>query len=101
MWHMGDGWGWWMLFGWIWMAVFWGLIIWGAFTLIRYLSQPRGTSTSGGESALDLLERRYAAGELDHEEFEERRRRILDGRSREPSGWSPASQSGPDTTIEQ
>ena len=32
MWHMGDGWGWWMGFGSIWMVGFWAVIIWAVFT---------------------------------------------------------------------
>ena len=80
MWHMGDGWGWWMLFGWVWMVVFWGLIVWGVYSLLSHLSGTRSAAGPGPDSALDVLERRYAAGELEHEEFEERRRRILQGR---------------------
>jgi putative membrane protein len=75
MWHMGDGWGWWMVMGWIWMVVFWGLIIWGVFALASRLG--RGESAAEREpSALEILERRYARGELSHEEFEEMRRRL-------------------------
>ena len=44
-----DGAGWWMLFGGLWMLVFWGgiifLVIWG----IRKLSE-RGGSSPGGRS---------------------------------------------------
>lgn len=80
MWHMGDGWGWWMVIGSVWMVVFWGLIVWGIYALTKSLtSRP----SAGGErpaapepSALEVLERRYAAGELSHEEFEEMRQRL-------------------------
>ncbi|HTE83762.1 MAG TPA: SHOCT domain-containing protein [Dehalococcoidia bacterium] len=76
MWNYGAGWGWWMLFGWVWMIVFWGLIVWGVFTLVSKLSGPRGGDSPSRESALDILERRYASGELTHEQFEEMRRRL-------------------------
>jgi putative membrane protein len=76
MWHMGDGWGWWMVMGWIWMVVFWGLIIWGIYALATRLG--RGESASEREpSALEILERRYARGELGHAEFEDMRRRLI------------------------
>ncbi len=73
MWDMGDGWGWWMMVGWVWMLVFWGLIIWAVVTVIDRLG---GERRSAGGDALDILERRYARGELNHDEFEEMRRRL-------------------------
>lgn len=75
-WYMGNGWGWWMVFGWIWMVVFWGLIIWAVYTVISRLSAPRGGGTADQSSAMEILERRYASGELTHEQFEEMRRRL-------------------------
>ena len=74
MWHMADGWGWWMLVGWLWMAVFWGLIIWAVVTVVRRDGSSSGRSAS--DDPLTILERRYAAGEISHEEFEERRSRL-------------------------
>jgi len=75
MWHMADGWGWWMLVGWIWMVAFWGVIVWAALTIARQFSA--GNRPLDEPSALAILERRYASGEISHEEFEERRRRLL------------------------
>jgi putative membrane protein len=75
MWHMGDGWGWWMVMGWIWIIAFWALIIWAVYTI--------ATRFGGGEraatrepSALEILERRYARGEISHDEFEAMRARL-------------------------
>lgn len=82
MWYMGHGWGWWMALGWIWMVVFWGLIIWAVYTLVSRLSGGSGTTGMPWPSAREILEQRYARGELTHEEFEEMRRR-LDGSSTE------------------
>ena len=76
MWHAGEGWGWWMLFGWAWMIVFWGLIIWGVYTLVSRLSGPRDGAGQSRETAQEILERRYASGELTHEQFEDMRRRL-------------------------
>jgi putative membrane protein len=79
MWYGGAGWGWWMLFGWIWMVVFWGLIIWAVYTIVSRLAARREPPSGTLESALDILERRYASGELTHEQFEEMRRRLTGG----------------------
>jgi putative membrane protein len=80
MWHMEDGWGWWMVMGWLWMIAFWGLIIWAILTLVsRFGGRDRSVPSQAAEaSAVEILERRYARGELSHEEFEEMRRRLGD-----------------------
>ncbi len=61
--------------GWFWMAL---MMIVGAivvvlliFFLVRTLAQPgaRG-GQAGGETPLDIAKRRYAAGEISSEEFE-------------------------------
>ncbi len=73
MWH--DMWGWGMGFGWLFWLVIIGLIIWG----VKSLSGPSRNQGSGTqeESALDILKKRYARGEIDDEEFEEKKRRLL------------------------
>jgi putative membrane protein len=66
---MHDGWGWWMLIGWIWMVVFWGLIIWAVFAIVSRLGV--GSGQKGGRSnAMAILEERFARGEIDREQFE-------------------------------
>lgn len=63
-------------YGWIWMllsATFWivliGLLAWGVTALV-------GTRRQRDETALDILERRYASGEIDDQEFERRRQAL-------------------------
>jgi putative membrane protein len=83
-WHMGrwmmGGWGmgW---FGMIFMIVFWGAIIAGIVLLIRWLVQTtgsRGQSGVGtGSKAMDILEERYARGEISRDEFESMKKDIL------------------------
>ncbi len=72
MWY-GAG-GWWMFS----MLLFWGgliaLIVWA----VRAASD-RPSRDRDRNRALEILEERYARGEIDHEEFEQRRR-ILEGR---------------------
>ena len=68
MWLWNDGWhsmGW---LGWSMMLIFWGIIIYAVVWGFRSSDDhtPR-------EDALSVLEKRYALGEIDRDEFEERR----------------------------
>ncbi len=71
---MGWGTGW---LGMIFMVLFWILIIAGGIYLVKYLVQnTRGGPQTGGKRgrALDILEERYARGEIEKEEFEARKK---------------------------
>jgi putative membrane protein len=70
----GFGWGWFMP---IIMIVFWGLVIWGIVALVRGLSTGSGSSSTQEESALDVLKKRYARGEITREEYEEKKKDLL------------------------
>jgi len=80
---MMSGWGWawsgWVMY--LGMIAFWAgvvaLVIWA----IRAVGAPRATPATPPSgplappaSALDILKRRYAAGEIDAAEFEQKRR---------------------------
>ncbi len=80
MWHMGDGWGWWMLMGWVWMLVFWGLVIYGIYAITARWRRDETHDVPPEPSALEVLERRYARGELTDEQFESMRERLTGGR---------------------
>lgn len=66
--YFHEGMGWWMVFGSIWMVVFWGgliaLIVWG----VKKLTE-RGGSPSKRDP-LDIAKERYARGEISEEEYQ-------------------------------
>lgn len=74
-----EGWRWGlaMALGWLAMLAFWGAVIVGAVLLVRWLSsaleRPR---EAAHESPLEILKRRYAAGELTAEEYQRMRQEI-------------------------
>jgi putative membrane protein len=75
-WHH-DGPGWWIVF----VALFWILVIGSLVWLLRARG-PWGPPRAVGhrETALDVLERRYARGEIDVDEYRERRSVLSEGR---------------------
>lgn len=77
-----DGWGWGhMIFGSAMMVAFWGVIILLIVLAVRWLgSAGHGVPPSGpvGKTAVDILKERFARGEIDKAEFEERRRALGD-----------------------
>lgn len=72
--HWDYGWG--MGFGWIFMVLFWVLIIMGIVFLIKLVSGGMKAERKE-ETALDILKKRYAKGEISREEFEDKRKDIL------------------------
>lgn len=77
MWDMGDGWGWWMVFGWIWMVGVVAVVVWAVFALSRRdPNRPPERAPMTELAPLEVLERRYALGELSDEQFERMRQRL-------------------------
>jgi putative membrane protein len=72
--HEGMLWGWW------WMMIFWIAVIVGLFFLIKWFFEKgradRNTSPIH-ESALDILKKRYAKGEINKDEFEQKKKDLL------------------------
>jgi putative membrane protein len=65
-----DGFAWWMIPMMVGMILFWGLVILGIVWLVR---GGLGLREDGKMSAIEVLERRLAEGELTVEEYRERR----------------------------
>ncbi len=68
--------------GMIFMWLFWVLIIVGLILLIRWLLQSTreirpATPASPGSRALDILAERYARGEIDREEYEQKKQDLM------------------------
>lgn len=69
-----DGYGW-MGFGWIVMILFWVLVIVGVIALVRWLGmRERGSGDTSRRTPLEVLQERYARGEIEREEYEQKRR---------------------------
>jgi putative membrane protein len=70
--HEGVMWG---MGGW-WMMIFWIVVIVGVVFLIKWLvgqGRVEGPPSQKEESPLDILKKRYARGEIDKQEFEQKK----------------------------
>ena len=75
MWWIDGGFHWgWMVFGGLMMLLFWGGLIALAVVIIRSFAGGKSgngqAGPTGNEPALQILEERYAKGEISREEFE-------------------------------
>ncbi len=67
--------GWGPGFGWVFMILFWALIILGIVAMVKWLmSTSSGSRSCPSKSARELLDERYARGEIDREEYEQKKR---------------------------
>jgi putative membrane protein len=80
MWNgpFGDGWGWFWPLHFIIALLFWALIIAGVVWIVRYLTDWSDHTRIGRrQPGLDVLEERYARGEINREEYLQKRKDII------------------------
>ncbi len=75
--HMMTGIGGWGIGGL--MLVFWSLILFGLILMINWLLTANRNEKNGGSGSdpIEILKRRYAAGEIDRNRYEQMRRELL------------------------
>lgn len=75
MWHMDGGWHFWGMHMLWW--IFWLIVAFAFFAYLAYASKGQRPFQQGNkESPMDILKRRYAAGEIDTEEYNLRKREL-------------------------
>ncbi len=67
-----------MFFGGGFMWLIWILVIAGIVLAVVFLVRGGEGASGSSESALDILKKRYARGEIDEQEYERRRRELED-----------------------
>jgi putative membrane protein len=85
--HGDFGWGW-MLLMMIPMLLFWGAIIFGVVWLIRSNTWGQATKDDrpiNKESPVEILERRFAEGAMTLEDYQARRKVLVNGGSTQPA----------------
>ena len=71
------------MFGWgfggmIMMLIFWAAVVFFIVWLVREARDDSRSRVSRSKSALDILDNRYAKGEIDKKEFEEKKKDLVD-----------------------
>ena len=67
-------------FGFFFMILFWGLVIWAIIALVQSVSRNNTQSVSGpqGDTALEMLRKRYAKGEITKAEFDQMKKDLAE-----------------------
>lgn len=76
---MGNYWSeWGMGFGWLFMVLFWALVIGALIALVAWLTRQNARGAQAAQStALEILQQRYARGEIGRDEYEQKKRDLL------------------------
>ncbi len=65
------------VFGWIFMLIFWGLVIWGIAAFIRGASHDGYSERKEEDKAMAILKERYAKSDISKEEYEEKKKTLM------------------------
>ncbi len=72
--------GWGMGIGWFTMIFFWGIIIAGIVLMVKWISvQGQSHPKQSSDSAMDILERKYANSEITEKEFKTMKKNLRGG----------------------
>ncbi len=74
MFHGFQGHAWEMGWGWIIGLIILGITVW---LIVKSINQNRASRDSSTKSAMDILKERYAKGEIDEEEYDERKKNLM------------------------
>lgn len=76
MYGWGNGW-----VGVVWMTVLWVMLIGGVYAVVRSIAGPKPGEGPRARGAFEILDERYARGEISADEYAERRRVLQDATS--------------------
>ena len=71
----------WGVFGWIFMVLFWILLILGGIEVVRVIFRSERDNRNDGpksKTPFEILKERYAKGEIDKNEFEEKKKDLME-----------------------
>ncbi len=74
MWNYDNSWSWHFGLGWLFMIVFWAALLLAVVALVKWLLTPtRSLPGNRTPSAREILDQRYARGDLTREQYEQMR----------------------------
>ena len=71
-WHNGMGWGGWIVMT-LTMVAFWSLVVFGVIAIFRSDRDNRSNQASPGLDPMQILDERFARGDIDVDEYQARR----------------------------
>ena len=70
--HDGVGWGGWIMMT-LAMVAFWSLVVFAVVAIFRTTTSSGSSQRSGNRDPMEILDERFARGEIDAEEYSQRR----------------------------